>query len=361
MVSEFYFYHSIFQECYKSPKTSALTGVCCKPSCPSDSVCIPEDLCFGDIQTAGGSFSPYSPGGSWAQCGLIGVDESGVCCQNPLPIEPTPAKCGVSQYAQENSIKTRYKTPGITKLEADFGEFPWQAIVFFSNYTFRCGASIITDRHLLTAAHCVRDHYPTDFRIRVGEWQVNTFTEPLPYHDYDLLQIHYHPDYKRGAEHNNLVVLELASPMTLAYNVNTVCLPSDSYSFAPGTRCFVSGWGKDSFVGNYQHILKKVDVPLVEHGYCQTLLRKTRLGRYFRLHSGFLCAGGEEGKDACTGDGGGPLVCLDNNNQYVLAGVTSWGIGCGVKDVPGVYADVGKYVPWILKTIDGVSGTQYGK
>ena len=37
------------------------------------------------------------------------------------------------------------------------------------------------------------------------------------------------------------------------------------------------------------------------------------------------------------GDGGGPLACVVNS-RYTLAGVTAWGIGCGQKDVPGVYA-----------------------
>ena len=42
---------------------------------------------------------------------------------------------------------------------------------------------------------------------------------------------------------------------------------------------------------------------------CERKLKQTRLGTDFSLHPGFLCAGGEEGKDACKGDGGGPLAC----------------------------------------------------
>ena len=52
-----------------------------------------------------------------------------------------------------------------------------------------------------------------------------------------------------------------------------------------------------------------------------------------------MCAGGEDGKDACKGDGGGPLVC-DLGGVWNLAGIVSWGIGCGQRDVPGVYVKV---------------------
>lgn len=75
-------------------------------------------------------------------------------------------------------------------------------------------------------------------------------------------------------------------------------------------------------------------------------MRRTRLGPTFNLHSGFVCAGGEEGKDACKGDGGGPMVC-ESKGKWQLTGVVSWGIGCGQSGVPGVYARVSHYLDWI--------------
>lgn len=67
-------------------------------------------------------------------------------------------------------------------------------------------------------------------------------------------------------------------------------------------RCWVSGWGKNAFGSNgqYQSILKEVDVPVLTQESCQTALRGTRLGQFFILDKSFMCAGGEAGKDACT-------------------------------------------------------------
>jgi len=67
------------------------------------------------------------------------------------------------------------------------------------------------------------------------------------------------------------------------------------------------------------------------------------------LHQSFTCAGGESGKDTCTGDGGSPLVCPDPKNpgRYYQAGLVAWGIGCGDKNVPGVYTDVSQFKQWV--------------
>lgn len=48
-----------------------------------------------------------------------------------------------------------------------------------------------------------------------------------------------------------------------------------------------------------QNLLRKAELPVVSKKDCQKMLRKTRLGKYFRLHESFLCAGGDE-LDLCV-------------------------------------------------------------
>ena len=55
-----------------------------------------------------------------------------------------------------------------------------------------------------------------------------------------------------------------------------------------------------------------------------------------------LCAGGEDrGKDPCTGEGGAPLVCLDEKkDQYFLVGLVNYSLGdCG-DEIPAVYVNM---------------------
>merc|ERR1712029_596317 len=159
-------------------------------------------------------------------------------------------------------------------------------------------------------------------------------------------------------------LMEEISRMTLLFSSPTENLFLTSILtrpvFLPLTRflittCFATGWGKDQFgaAGQYQVVLKEIDLPVVNHGVCQDKLRTTRLGQKYKLHDSFLCAGGIPGKDTCKGDGGSPLVCPSkyDPNTYVQAGIVAWGIGCGEQGTPGVYADVSKATCWIDQAI----------
>jgi trypsin len=87
-----------------------------------------------------------------------------------------------------------------------------------------------------------------------------------------------------------------------------------------------------------------VRVPTITNSDCNNTYSDYPLS----ITDSMLCAGypGAGGKDACAGDSGGPLVCNENGNA-VLAGVVSWGNGCGEPDYPGVYSRVTHVLHWI--------------
>ncbi|UYV69958.1 hypothetical protein LAZ67_7001324 [Cordylochernes scorpioides] len=252
------------------------------------------------------------------------------------------------------------------KNEADFGEWPWQAAVLKSENKveiFQCGATLIDARHVVTVAHCVQkftleaNGFP--LLVRVGEWDTQSTNEFLPHEDHKVAHIAIHPEFRPGSLWNDVAVLTLEDEVTFKPHIESACLPRPDDIFE-NHECVVTGWGKNSFKGGrYTNIMKEVNLNVLDNHQCQNMLRKTRLGRRFLLHEGFLCAGGEEGKDSCKGDGGGPMVCYNKDHgTYTLAGLVSWGIDCGQPGVPGVYVRVQKYVDWIAEQT-GLSHEDY--
>lgn len=277
-----------------------------------------------------------------------------VCCSAPEnePVTPTTPAPYVPQCGKRHieGLNTRILNPFLGQDEAKMGEFPWQAAILRIEgkvNIFICGGTLIDKRFVLTATHCVAGLKPEAVKVRLGEYDTQSVGEPYPFAEFNVKEIVTHPGFYAKALYNDIALLYLEQDVPFAPNIDTACLPDFKQKFH-GQTCAVTGWGKNAFEpnGEYQNLLKEVDVPVVPNDVCQALLRKTRLGKFFQLHESFMCAGGEAGKDACKGDGGGPLVC-EFNGQYRIAGVVAWGIGCGVKDVPGVYVDVGEFRPWI--------------
>lgn len=278
-----------------------------------------------------------------------GVDQ--ICCAEPSAVTETPyvASCGIRN---DNGINSRILTKD-GKGEAEFGEWPWQAAVLKYEseiLKFECGGTLIASRYVLTVAHCVARFTGDDrvpLKVRLGEWDTQSMKEFYPHEDYDVGNIFIHQYFRNSSLWNDVALLELTRPVSFAPHISPICLPKLEDVFE-GTSCVVTGWGKDAYrTGKFANIMKEVNVPVIDNPTCQNLLRQTRLGRYFRLHEGFICAGTEDGVDSCKGDGGGPLSCYTPDGRYHLAGLVAWGIDCGTPDVPGVYVRVAKYLDWI--------------
>ncbi|XP_077290846.1 phenoloxidase-activating factor 2-like isoform X2 [Arctopsyche grandis] len=281
-----------------------------------------------------------------------------ICCKigqittTAIRKEPQPDRI-VSGCGVINPEGVGFKIVGNTD-EAKFGEFPWMVAILSDNLSkYVCGGSLIHPKVVMTAAHCVSSFAESSaakLKIRAGEWDTQTDNEILPHQDRDVEKIIIHPQYYADAVYNDVALLILKSPVDDAENIGYVCLPPARID-PPDSRCFATGWGRDNFGqdGIYRVILKKLELPIVQHGRCQIDLRTTRLGERFELHDSFICAGGEPGKDTCKGDGGSPLICpmIGKPDRYIQSGIVSWGIGCGDTGIPGVYAHVGAVRNWI--------------
>jgi len=301
-----------------------------------------------------------------------------VCCKDPdfIPPPPPPIVKYAPKCGRRNQAGLGARIQGFTESESQFGEWPHMCAVLHAKpveqepgYSgepetvnlYQCGGSLIAPGVILTAAHCV-DKFrqnPTELKIRCGEWDTQHQSEPYPHQDRDVQNLAIHPEFDGRNLQNDFAVLFVTEDFVLDQHLDTACLPAADEVF-DGETCFATGWGKDQFgaVGQYQVVLKEIDLPVVGHDQCQDSLRTTRLGQKFKLHDSFLCAGGVAGKDTCKGDGGSPLVCPSkyDPDTYVQAGIVAWGIGCGETGTPGVYADVSKATCWIDQAIS----CQYG-
>ena len=131
----------------------------------------------------------------------------------------------------------------------------------------------------------------------------------------------------------------MGTPLEINDFVKPVTLPKQGQSTSG--KCVVTGWGYINEDSESPKILQKVEVPTISDEECREVY-----GSHVILDSNLCCGYPEGGKDACREDSGGPLYC----NGY-LAGVVSWGHGCGRPNYPGVYTEVSYYVDWIYESI----------
>ncbi len=182
-------------------------------------------------------------------------------------------------------------------------------------------------RKVITAAHKLEAVGANDLlKVRVGEYDARGFNPPetVRHQEFTVVRYSVYPKYKGGRFLNDIAILHLEKDINLfsSNGVNAACLPPCLDMFGTGTTCWVAGWGKDRKGGQFQPIMKKVDVPLYDRGQCSNTIRNALIDRRsrnadrFRLHDSEICAGGVKGKDACDGDGGAPLVCQSREGNW---------------------------------------------
>jgi len=149
-----------------------------------------------------------------------------------------------------------------------------------------------------------------------------------------------HPSYNIDYVLNDIAVIRVSQP----FIASSTFAPVGRALITPetGVSCSVGGWGALFVDGPISPRLQRINATIIDRAICNGPDSYNGL-----VKDGMICAGTMAGGvDTCQGDSGGGLIC----GNYI-AGLVSWGIGCALPLLPGVYTDVADFNDWIEERI----------
>merc|ERR1719427_171898 len=252
--------------------------------------------------------------------------------------------------------------------DADIGEHPWHVglvqeesktgfLGWFRHLggllrtTTYCGASLVGQRWLLTAAHCIRNgDRPWDLRVVMGSSKRARYFYYFFQTD-SIDQIHIHPDYSNVSHEYDIAILRLKKmPDLEPGELWPVCLPEKEVDSYAGSRATVIGWGKTSGKQSFSsaRTLQELEVLVISQEECQ---------RQWSYGKGRVEIGGpkmcfKSDGSSCHGDSGGGMF-LKKDRQRSLIGVCSYGLADCKNWAPEVYTKVSTVLDWVREVLGG--------
>ncbi|GJQ76780.1 hypothetical protein Trydic_g15620 [Trypoxylus dichotomus] len=304
-------------------------------------------------------------------CGKSSSVRPNVCCPDNLILDQYTDGRPVD-HSKHRNIHLLPTTCGEQPAEdkiynghtAGLYQFPWAVALNIktgNSFGYNCGGSLISNRYILTAAHCIQEKTSQVVGVRLGEYDFGNSIDCAtgfdgleycapPHEDFEIAlnDTIVHPNHNPISYENDIALIRLRRPVNITFSIAPVCLPvtiaEKLNNDARKLEFVVIGWGRTSS-SETSKVLLKAQVPFQSIHKCTNGVPS----------KGQLCAGGINQTDACDGDSGGPLLSKrvsDGKLINIQYGIVSNGPQvCASVSSPTTYTDVAAYMDWILDNL----------
>ncbi|KFB50059.1 AGAP011909-PA-like protein [Anopheles sinensis] len=319
---------------------SRIALYCSDISLPTSNGCSTDKL----IISTGGQ-SNLSDGNTYCGAGVLNTESSSnkmvIALQVPGTTNGGRFYCTATKIDCQCGMRKRKKI--VNGEETLVNEFPMMAALVdgSSGEGIFCGATIVTNYHAITAAHCFMGRSIGSLALLVGEHDITTGADS-PYTALLLLaSVKIHESYNPTTRNNDIAIVRTRTEISFNAGVGPACLPLkyDGASFV-GITLEAVGWGTLDYGAPKSNVPMKVGLAVVAPAQCTAVYPNFSTTQQLCV----LTAN----KDTCQSDSGGPLFYTDAYNQRVyLLGTIGYGIACA-SDNPSVNTKVLNYMQWIM-------------